>query len=160
MPTLCGLGTFRTSRREFGQSIAAGLGTLIPAAAVRADSQLSTAQERTARELYELFVAPCCWRECITVHNSPASDKLRQEIDALVAAGKNSAEVKASVVREYGSRILRVPEGATGVFVYAVPTLAATGAACALTLRLLRLARQGKRRDPDGAANFFEELPS
>lgn len=40
------------------------------------------------RVITERFVAPCCWRENLAVHQSPDAVKMRAEIVQLVAAGR------------------------------------------------------------------------
>ncbi len=83
--------------------------------------ELTTAQEARAQKLYQLFVAPCCWRECVGTHSSPAAADLRMKINDAVARGESEKEIKDHIVRQFGRRILRVPEGSLGLVVYAMP---------------------------------------
>lgn len=47
----------------------------------------------SVRTITERFVAPCCWRENLAVHQSPDAEKTRAEIVQLVAAGKTEDEI-------------------------------------------------------------------
>jgi cytochrome c-type biogenesis protein CcmH len=57
------------------------------------------------------FVAPCCWRENLAVHNSPIAAELRTEIAARVAAGQTEPQIVDYYVARFGERILREPRG-------------------------------------------------
>lgn len=58
------------------------------------------------------------------MHNSAEALHVRTEIDSAVQAGRTDAQIKASLVREYGHGILMNPEGIQGVVVYTMPCLA------------------------------------
>jgi cytochrome c-type biogenesis protein CcmH len=64
------------------------------------------------RTVTERFVAPCCWRENLAMHQSPEAEKMRTEVAQLVAAGGTEDEIVEHYVSQYGERILRVPRGA------------------------------------------------
>jgi cytochrome c-type biogenesis protein CcmH len=72
-------------------------------------ADLTEEQERTAREIEGLLIAPCCWRQPVAVHFSPASDEVRAEIRKMIAAGSSRDEVLDRYVAEYGERILAKP---------------------------------------------------
>jgi cytochrome c-type biogenesis protein CcmH/NrfF len=59
-------------------------------------------------------MAPCCWHENLSVHQSPAADELRAEIRKMAEAGVTDEQIKARVVAQHTSRILAMPEGAKG----------------------------------------------
>lgn len=63
------------------------------------------------RTITERFVAPCCWRENLALHQSPDAERMRAEIVQLVAAGRTEDEIVERYVTRYGERILRVPRG-------------------------------------------------
>jgi cytochrome c-type biogenesis protein CcmH len=73
--------------------------------------------------LYRSFVAPCCWREDLTIHDSSAARQVRAQIDEMVAAGKSDEQIKAALVYQYGERILIVPEGVTRRWLFRAPWL-------------------------------------
>jgi cytochrome c-type biogenesis protein CcmH len=58
------------------------------------------------------FVAPCCWRENLAVHNSPIAAEMRTEIAGRVASGQTESQIVDYYVARYGERILREPRGA------------------------------------------------
>lgn len=80
-------------------------------------------QQQRAQSLYQLFVAPCCWRQSVAIHESPQALHVRSEIDEAVAAGKTDSEIKAALIHEYGHGILMNPEGARAIVAYAGPLL-------------------------------------
>ena len=65
-----------------------------------------------ARRIEARFVAPCCWRENLAVHDSPVAKQLRSEIERLVASGQTESQIVDEYVARYGERILREPRGA------------------------------------------------
>lgn len=64
--------------------------------------------------LFQRFMAPCCWRENLLNHQSPKAVELRAEIARLTAAGQSDEQIKTSLVAQYSTRILSMPEGTTG----------------------------------------------
>lgn len=96
---------------------------------------------RTAREIEERFLAPCCWSESVAVHNSPAAREMRTEIEKLVAAGKGEQEIVDYYVGRHGARILREPLGMRRVWLTAGPIVAA-GLGCWLVIAYLRRLRR------------------
>lgn len=75
-------------------------------------------------QLFRRFIAPCCWRENLFVHQSPKADELRAAIRKDVAAGRTDAEIQQTLVRDYSTRILAMPEGAARVWLQWTPVLA------------------------------------
>ena len=47
----------------------------------------------------------------LSVSGSPSADREREFIRRRIAEGKGKAEIKAALVKEYGPRVLAVPEG-------------------------------------------------
>ena len=54
-------------------------------------------------------MAPCCWAQQVSLHQSPAADEIKQNIRRLLAEGKTSEQILDSYVAEYGDRILSEP---------------------------------------------------
>ncbi|OYW12345.1 MAG: hypothetical protein B7X34_01990, partial [Acidobacteriia bacterium 12-62-4] len=94
------------------------LGTALPAAANLANG------DPRLEKLYTSYIAPCCWRENLMVHHSPKADELRASIAAAVKAGKTDEEIRAGLVGEYTIRILALPEGAKGQWLWWTPIAA------------------------------------
>ena len=72
-------------------------------------------------KLYSTFMAPCCYGGDLSVHDSSAAAQLRARIDAMVKAGQSDDQIKEALVAEYGPRILAVPEGSTGQWLFWMP---------------------------------------
>lgn len=67
------------------------------------------ALEREARQLETKLMAPCCWAQQVSLHQSPAADEIKRTIRRLLAEGKTSQQVLDFYVAEYGDRILSEP---------------------------------------------------
>jgi cytochrome c-type biogenesis protein CcmH/NrfF len=85
------------------------------AVAALADRPLTAEEQQRANHLYTPFVAPCCWRQSVAVHQSAQGMHVRNEIDQDVIAGKIDSTIKAELIREYGRGILMDPEGMRGL---------------------------------------------
>lgn len=72
-------------------------------------ADLTPDQEQEARAIEGLLIAPCCWRQPVSAHYSPASDEVRAEIREKLAAGATREEILADYVAEYGEKILAKP---------------------------------------------------
>jgi cytochrome c-type biogenesis protein CcmH len=69
----------------------------------------AAALEREARQIETMLIAPCCWSQPVSQHQSQASEDVKQEIRALLAAGKSRQQVLDAFVEQYGQRILVEP---------------------------------------------------
>ncbi len=90
-------------------------------------------------KLYATFIAPCCWRENLTMHDSPAADLLRTRIDNLMAEGRSDNEIKGALVGEFGLRILSLPEGQPRLWLFWTPFAVGALGLSALVIALKRL---------------------
>jgi cytochrome c-type biogenesis protein CcmH len=112
---------------------------------------LGTLEAQTAdkkvREIEDNLIAPCCWSQTVSQHYSEVSEQIRQEVRAMVAAGKSRDEILDYYVAKYGERILATPR-AKGFnrMVYILPWAALVLGAWLLIV-LLR-----KQRQPEFAA--------
>lgn len=104
------------------------------------------------KALFRAFMAPCCWRESLLVHQSPKAEELRQEIRKQVVEGKTDNEIKRYLIGQYSRRILSLPEGALGEWLQWVPV---ASSAAGLFAVLLFVRRSLGRR----TANRTEECP-
>jgi cytochrome c-type biogenesis protein CcmH len=98
-------------------------------------------------KLYSTFIAPCCWRENLAVHDSPTAGQLRTRIDGLISQGRSDDQVKALLVGEYGPRILALPEGTTRRWLFWTPFAVAIAGLAAVVLFLRRLKLRGAGPD-------------
>ena len=100
--------------------------------------------EQEAREIETMLIAPCCFRQQVSVHRSGAADEVRRDIRARLAAGETRGQILDAYVARYGRRILAQPpaEGFGGVL-YVLPPLALilTGALVVMAVRRFTGAR-------------------
>ena len=92
--------------------------------------------EEEARRIEARFVAPCCWRENLAVHDSAVAKQLRFEIAQMVASGQTESQIVDEYVARYGERILREPRGARFQVLMITP-IAVLGIGCLLVFRIL-----------------------
>jgi cytochrome c-type biogenesis protein CcmH len=74
---------------------------------------LSPELEAQAVALERKVIAPCCWSQQVSVHDSPAATQMRQDIRRRLGAGQTEQVILAAYVAEHGERILAEPP-ATG----------------------------------------------
>jgi cytochrome c-type biogenesis protein CcmH len=125
-------------------------------AAIAQDEQQSTillteAQEKEAREIEELLIAPCCWTSPVSEHYSGAAWEIRDGIRKKLAAGQSRSEILKFYVDQHGKRILSAPE-ASGFnsLAYYLPVLfLGAGAAVAVfVIQKLRSRRPEEEAKP------------
>lgn len=92
-------------------------------------------------KLYGSYIAPCCWRENLSTHDSPTADALRARIHTHVEQGMTDEQIKAVLVNDYGARILALPEGSTRTWLFWTPVAALLVGLGALLLWLKRARR-------------------
>ena len=62
-----------------------------------------------AKAIEGMLIAPCCWRQPVSAHYSPAADQVRSEIREMLASGATRKDVLARFVEEHGDQILAKP---------------------------------------------------
>lgn len=65
--------------------------------------------ESEAREIDAALIAPCCFGQQVSVHQSAAADEVRRDVRARLAAGETRQQVLDAYVAQYGPRILAEP---------------------------------------------------
>jgi len=100
------------------------------------------AEENAVKRIQDRFLAPCCWRQSVAIHNSEIAKQMRAEIASMVASGKNEAEIVDLYVGRYGERILREPRGASWWWSILVPLASIALATAGLALFIRRQRRQ------------------
>ncbi len=100
------------------------------------------------------LVAPCCWKESLATHRSPAADTARAELRNLVAEGRTAAEIRERFVSKYGARILLTPDGGLGAALFWTPILGALLGTIAGVAALLRWRRTRLAAAPSSPAAF------
>jgi cytochrome c-type biogenesis protein CcmH len=71
--------------------------------------ELTDDLEKEAKAIEGLLIAPCCWRQPVSVHYSPAADEIRTEIRRMLRSGLTRQEILDTYVVEYGDQILAKP---------------------------------------------------
>jgi cytochrome c-type biogenesis protein CcmH len=96
----------------------------VGAAPAQAPPHLTPEQEALARRLEGMLIAPCCFVSTVAEHRSPLSDKVREEVRAMVAGGATETEVLDAFVAKYGERILAAPTAqGFNLFAYVLPVV-------------------------------------
>jgi cytochrome c-type biogenesis protein CcmH len=132
-------------------SVSLLVGLLIAAA------PLSPELERQARELEATFIAPCCWSQQVSVHQSPAADSIREDVRRRLARGETRQQIIDDYVVQFGERILvQPPARGYKVLLYVFPPIAllVTAAGVALVVR-----RATHRRNADAAPTTAAPAP-
>jgi cytochrome c-type biogenesis protein CcmH len=111
-------------------------------------SAAGAAARTTVTEIEGEVMCPICGT-LLELSESPQAKRERAYIAKLVAAGKSEAEIKDSLVAQYGPSVLAQPK-ATGfdLTAYLVPAIAIAIAIVLLGLSVRRWRRDGAR--PDG----------
>jgi cytochrome c-type biogenesis protein CcmH/NrfF len=89
------------------------------------------------QRLFSSFMAPCCWRENLSVHQSPKAEELRAQIRKDVSQGLSDEQIKEKMLAEFSTRILANPEGPSGLWLKYAPW-AFTGLGLAALTMVLR----------------------
>jgi cytochrome c-type biogenesis protein CcmH len=88
----------------------------------------ATDTEREAREIEDLLMAPCCFRQQVSVHQSPTANEVRRDIRARLAKGEPRQVILDAYVAEHGPGILVVPPAqGSNLVLYVLPPLALAG---------------------------------
>ncbi len=66
-------------------------------------------RERIAKQIEAEVIAPCCWSQQVSVHQSPAADEMRTDIRRRLESGQSHDEIIEAYLAQYGDRILAVP---------------------------------------------------
>jgi len=88
--------------------VSLGSGLLI-AVLLAAAPQPAADLELQAKEIESALIAPCCFRQQVSVHSSPAADEVRRDVRARLASGETRAQILDAYVAQYGKRILAEP---------------------------------------------------
>jgi cytochrome c-type biogenesis protein CcmH len=97
-------------------------------------------QSAAAREIEDMLVAPCCWSQPVSQHDSQISQQIRTEVNGLLASGKSRDEIIDIYVKRYGERILVVPRAkGFNILAYILPWIALPLGAGILILLLRKL---------------------
>lgn len=103
---------------------------------------LPPALEQEARHIEELVIAPCCWTQQVSVHQSAAADEMRAQIRAWLREGKSEDQILDAFVAHYGERILAVPRArGFNLTLFVLPGVLLVGTGLLLAVVVRRMAR-------------------
>lgn len=98
------------------------------------------ALEREAKQLEAKLMAPCCWAQQVSLHQSPAADEIKQHIRVLLAQGKTSQQILDFYVAEHGDRILSEPPArGFSLLIYVAPWVFLFGSVGLVVMVIRRL---------------------
>ena len=102
------------------------------------------ALEQQAKAIETMLIAPCCWSQQVSVHQSPASDEIKANIRKLLAEGKTQQQILDAAVAQYGDRILAEPpaRGFSGLL-YVLPWIFLAGSVGLVVFVVRRLRTPG-----------------
>ena len=128
--------------------IAVLAGILISALPGQAQPAADPAGEREAKRLEAMVIAPCCWSQQVSVHQSPAADEMKKDIRKQLSEGKTPQQILDGYVAQYGERILAEPP-ARGFkrTLYVLPVLLLIVSGVVLSLVVKRMAGQSALAD-------------
>ncbi|MFN8009375.1 MAG: cytochrome c-type biogenesis protein CcmH [Terriglobia bacterium] len=123
--------------------------------ALLAIGTVNSATEQNSRiiKLENALVAPCCYRDAVSRHQSEEAIVMREEIERWVAEGKSDREILDFYKAKYGLAVLAEPEGKTGWVLLGIPFLALLLGGTVVSWIIRRW--YGRSRPPGGA-----EVPS
>jgi cytochrome c-type biogenesis protein CcmH/NrfF len=96
-----------------------------PASAATANDQ-----EARIKRIEASVLAPCCYTEPVSIHQSEIAVKMRLEIARWVAAGRTDREILDTYVQQYGSKVLVDPRTIPGWWAPWIPWLTVIAAMC------------------------------
>ncbi len=120
----------------------------------------AAALEREARQIETMLIAPCCWREQVSVHQSEAAEQVKGEIREMLAAGMVRKQVLDAFVARYSVRILaEPPDRGFARLLYHAPWIVGLGSAVGVTLMIVRFTRRRRTRAQPSSDEIDSDLP-
>ena len=108
---------------------------------------LTLQQGAQVRRVEESLLAPCCYSQSVAQHMSAEAEQMRHEVTQMVASGRSEMEIINHYKALYGERILIVPDGRTGIILFALPSLISFACLGALLLFLRKMLRARRNAD-------------
>lgn len=131
--------------------LAGFVATASPLAAPRDDASL----EREARAIETMVIAPCCWSQQVSVHQSPAATDMKTRIRQMLDAGLQRQEILDAFQSEFGARILAEPPArGFNLLLYIVPLLTFVLTAAGLWVLVRTMTRHRPATEPDIPADL------
>jgi cytochrome c-type biogenesis protein CcmH/NrfF len=105
--------------------------------------------------LENTVLAPCCYTEPVSIHQSEIAMKMRLEIAKWVEQGKSDDEILAEYKGRYGAKVMVDPRSIPQEWSYVVPWMMTIAAGTALSVMVWRW----RRRAPAPAMVSTQNLP-
>ena len=116
------------------------LSPLLFAAFLAAAPPNPQALELEAKQIETMLIAPCCWTQQVSLHQSAAADEIKANIRRLLAQNKTRQQILDAYVAEYGDRILAEPPNhGFSAFLYVLPWVFLAGSIGVVVLVVRRL---------------------
>lgn len=121
---------------------------------------LSPELEREARLIESKVIAPCCWSQQVSVHDSPAATEMRTDIRRRLAGGQSRDAILAAYVTQHGERILAEPpaRGFT-TLLYVLPPILGVAGIGLLVVLVRRFSQRGAATPAMAAAGATGHSP-
>ena len=110
--------------------------------------------------LENALLAPCCYREPVSRHQSEEAVALRAEITKWVTEGKSDREILDYCKARYGLAVLAEPDGRASQIVYGIPIIVLFSAAVGLIWLIRKWACQGSRTGRNTRQLHQDHAPS
>lgn len=109
--------------------------------------------ERDARAIEAMLVAPCCWTQQVSLHQSEAATKIKQEIRLALREGRTRDQILDAYVTQYGPAILiEPPVRGFGASLYVLPVVALAASVLLVGMVVRRFTRRGQAAEQPEAA--------
>lgn len=101
--------------------------------------------EGLAKQIEADLIAPCCWSQQVSEHQSPIATEMRADIRRRLAGGQTRDQILDAYVAEHGARILAVPPAkGFNYLLFAVPPFLFVATAGFVIFFVRRAARGGQ----------------
>lgn len=120
-------------------------------------AQDPAALEQRAKEIEARLIAPCCWSQQVSLHQSPAADEVKKAVRLMLAEGRTTEQILDSYVAQYGDRILAEPPAkGFNLLLYVGPWVFLAGS-IVLVVVVIRRLRVPASKSADGRAVPVDE---
>jgi cytochrome c-type biogenesis protein CcmH len=123
-----------------------------------AADQDNNANAALVRDLEDHLIAPCCWTQPISEHDSAIAEEMRDQVRTMVARGMGREAILDYFVAQYGERILAEPrpEGFNRL-VYILPWVALIAGAAIVLVLLKKFRAPAPAPAPDAGAAAIQQ---
>ena len=104
---------------------------------------LTGGQREVVKRVDKRLLAPCCYAQSVGEHLSAEAAQMRAEIELMAASGLSESAIIEHYKAQYGERILVVPDGNTGNFLFNLPWAAFIVCLAIFMAAIWRMARAG-----------------